>query len=84
MGGYHHLILGRITTLPVNHTTAAPQRGSLRATHSQNGKHLRPRVPFYGFMGNVRQFPDLALFQRLTNFLSIAGAGKSVFWYAKL
>jgi hypothetical protein len=50
--GYRRLILGRTTTLPANHATANLQRGSLRATRSQNGKRPRPQVPFYGFMGN--------------------------------
>ena len=49
---------GRTTTLPASHATVGLRRGSFRATRTQNGKHLRPRVPFYGFMGNVcqRQF----------------------------
>jgi hypothetical protein len=33
-GGYHHLILGRTTTLLADHTTAARERGSFRAKPS--------------------------------------------------
>ena len=79
--GYHRLILGRTTILPANHATADPQRGSFRATRTKNGKHPRPRVLFYGFMGNVRKFSALTLLQRLKFLISVAGAGKSVFWY---
>jgi hypothetical protein len=53
-GGYHHLILGRITIMPANLATTALQCGSFRETRSHNGKSLIPGVPFYGFMGNVR------------------------------
>jgi hypothetical protein len=82
--GYHHLTLGRITIMPANHATPGLEHGSSRERYSQNGKRLRPRVPFYGFMGNVRQFPALTLLQRLNFFVFVAGAGKSVFWYVKL
>jgi hypothetical protein len=51
--GYHHLILGRITMTPANHATLGLGRGSFRVTRSQNGKCLKPGVPFYGSMGNV-------------------------------
>ena len=78
--GYHRLILGRTTILPANHGTASLHRGSFRATRSQNGKRLRPRVLFYGFMENVRYPTAFTLLQRLKFFLFIAGAGKSVFW----
>jgi hypothetical protein len=54
-GGYRHLILGRIIILLVNQATPGLQRGSFRATRSQNGKRLRVGVPFYGSKGNVRQ-----------------------------
>ena len=54
LGGCQRQILGRIITLPVNQATLGLQRGSFRATRSQNGKRLRPEVPFCGFMGNVR------------------------------
>jgi hypothetical protein len=37
------------------------QRGSFRVALSQNGKRLRLGLPFYGFMGNVRQCPALML-----------------------
>jgi hypothetical protein len=81
--GYHRLILGRTTISPANHATAGLRRGSFRATRSKNGKRPRPQVPFYGFMENVRYCTALALLQRLTFFLFVAGAGKSVFWYVK-
>jgi hypothetical protein len=52
--GYHRLILGRTIISPANHATASLHHGSFRATRSQNGKRLRLRVLFYGFMENVR------------------------------
>jgi hypothetical protein len=56
LGGYHHLTLGRITILLAIHAIAGlpVRRGSLKETHSQNGKRLKPLVPPCGFMGNVR------------------------------
>ena len=64
-GGYHHLILGRITTLPANHATPDLQRGSFRVTCTPNGKRLSRGVPFYGLKGNVRkcQVGAFTLFQ---------------------
>ena len=50
--GSLRLIHGRITTLPVNHDTPGPQRGSFMVRRSRNGNRV-DRVPFYGFMGNV-------------------------------
>ena len=82
--GYHRLILGRITILPVNHATARLHRGLFRATRSKNGKRPSPQVPFYGFMGNVSKCTALTLLQRLKFYLFVAGAGKSVFWCVKL
>jgi hypothetical protein len=52
--GYCHLILGRTTTSPASRATPGLQRGLLRETLSWNGKRLIPRVPLYGYMGNVR------------------------------
>jgi hypothetical protein len=51
--GYHRLILGRTTILPVNHATTDLQLGSFREIRSKIGKSPRLRVPFYGFTGNV-------------------------------
>ena len=52
--GCHRPTHGRTTTLPASHATVGLRHGSFRTTRTRNGKHLRPRVPFYGFMGNVR------------------------------
>lgn len=52
-GGYHRLILGRITTLPTNYVTWGLQCGSFGATHFPNGKRRTSKVLFYGFMENV-------------------------------
>jgi len=58
--GYHHLILGRITTLPANYVTRGLQRGLFGATLSRNGKRRRTGFPSYGFMENVRYCPALS------------------------
>jgi hypothetical protein len=62
-GGYHHLNLGRTTTLPANHATPDLQRGLFRVTCTQNGKCLSPGVPFYGLKGNVRKCQAFTHFQ---------------------
>src|SRR5712691_4513218 len=57
-------ILGKTLTLRTNHGTARPGRGSLMATHSQNGR-IRDQVHSYGSAGNVSCFPALTFSQRL-------------------
>jgi hypothetical protein len=52
--GCHRPTHGRTTILPASHATSGLPRGSFRTKRTQNGKHLRPWAPFYGFMGNVR------------------------------
>ena len=76
-------IHGKITTLPADRGTKRPDRGLLTARSSQNGK-LLGRVPFYGLMGNVSSRPALTFSQTLIVFPFIAGAGKSVLWYANI
>ena len=66
--------------LPANYGIAGLQSGSFGARRSQSGKHLKSGVPLYGFMGNVRQWPGLALSQGLKYVIFVAGAGKSVLW----
>jgi hypothetical protein len=39
--------------LPANYANAGLQIGSFRETRFQNGERLKPRVHFYGSMGNV-------------------------------
>ena len=71
--------------LLANYVMAGLQSGSLRVTPFQNGKRPKSRVRFYGSMENVCYSPAFAI-QRGLNFSSFgfaAGAGKSVFWYAK-
>ena len=45
-------ILGKTLTSRANHGTARPGSGSLRETHSQNGR-IRDQVRSYGSTGNV-------------------------------
>ena len=80
--GYHHLIPGKTTILLVIHATAGLQRGLFRETCFRNGQRPRPRVPIYGSMGNVRQYPTLK-YLKTEIFFFVAGAGKSVFWYVE-
>ena len=70
--------------MPASHATVGLHRGSFRAVRSRNGKHPRPRVLLCGFKENVRLCSVLSLLRRLKLFLFVAGAGKSVFWYANL
>jgi hypothetical protein len=76
-------IHGKITTSPVDHGTKRPGRGLLTARHSQNG-NLLDRVPSCGLMGNVSHYLALTLSQTLMVFPFVAGAGKSVLWYANV
>jgi len=76
-------IHGTITTLPADHGTKRPGHGLSTAQHSQNGKPL-DQVPSCGLMGNVSYRLALTFLQTLIVFPFIAGAGKSVLWYADL
>ena len=69
--------------MPADHGTKRLGRGLLTATHSQNGK-LRDQVPSYGLLGNVSYHPALTFSHTLIVFPFVAGAGKSVFWYANV
>jgi len=51
--GSLHLIHGRTTILPVDRGTPGRRDGLFKATLSQNGRR-RDRVPYCGFMANVR------------------------------
>jgi hypothetical protein len=62
--GCHRPTPGRTITLPASYARGGLRHGSFRATRSQNGDGPRPRVPFYGCMGNVSERPDYTLFQR--------------------
>jgi hypothetical protein len=73
------LIRGKISTSPMNRSTAGRGHGSLKVTRSRNGKNP-DRVHYYGSMGNVGHHPALTLSQRLMVFPFLAGAGKSVLW----
>ena len=75
-------ILGKTSTSRANHGTARLGRGSLKARHSQNGR-IRDQVRSYGSTGNVSCRPALTYSQRLMPSPFVAGAGKSVLWYAK-
>jgi hypothetical protein len=70
--------------MPANHATAGLQRGSFRATRSQNGKRPRPGFPSMGSWETSVNAQLLRFLQRLKFFLFVAGAGKSVLWYVKL
>jgi len=76
-------IHGKITTSPADHDTRRPGCGLLTARHSQNG-NLPDRVPSYGLTGNVSYRPALTLLQSLIVCPFVAGAGKSVLWYANV
>ena len=76
-------IHGKITSSPADHGTKRPGRGLLRARNSQNGK-LLDLVPSYGLMGKVSYHPVLTFLRALIVFPFIAGAGKSVLWYANV
>ena len=76
--GYHHLIPGKTTILLVIRATAGLQRGLFRVTCSRNGQRPRPRVPIYGFMGNVRQYPALK-YLKTEPFFFCSGRGKKCF-----
>ncbi len=64
-------------------TTKGPQRGSLKATRSQNGNHP-VRVRFCGSTGNVSRRTALSFVKIDSSSRFVAGAGKSVLWYVSL
>ena len=53
--GSRLLIRGKITTSPADYDTLGPRRGFSEAMPSRNGS-CPDRVPFCGFMANVRSF----------------------------
>ena len=53
LGGYQHLIRGRITTLPANHGIVGRPIGSSMETCFRTGERPKFRVHFYGCTGNV-------------------------------
>jgi hypothetical protein len=65
--GFPPLIQGKTIVSPVNRTMKGPQRGSLKATCSQNGKR-KEAIVCYGYMGNVSPRPALTISAKLIAF----------------